>query len=99
MTFPSESGRLLTTRDVAQILGVCPETVLRWIDTRGLPARRLTNRAIRFREDEVEAWLDEHATGAATEKTPVNRRRAHAEVSLVSPVNPPPSAATTEKET
>jgi excisionase family DNA binding protein len=46
---------LLTTREVAELLGVKPETVLRWIDTRALPARRLTSRAIRFREDEVEA--------------------------------------------
>lgn len=29
-----------------------------WIDSRGLPARRLTSRAIRYDERELEAWLE-----------------------------------------
>jgi excisionase family DNA binding protein len=57
-------GRLLTTREVAERLAVSPETILRWIECRGLPARRLTSRAIRFDAHEVEAWLAERATGA-----------------------------------
>jgi predicted DNA-binding transcriptional regulator AlpA len=40
------------------------ETVLRWIDTRGLPAIRLTSRALRYDEAAIEAWLSERATRA-----------------------------------
>jgi excisionase family DNA binding protein len=98
------TARLLTTREVAETLGVSPETVLRWIDTRGLPARRLTSRAIRFCEDEVEAWLDKHATGAAPregESQPGGRAHTGGYAALRSAVraNPPLDAATTEKET
>jgi excisionase family DNA binding protein len=56
--------RLLTTRDVADLLGVSPETVLRWIDTRGLSARRLTSRAIRYDPAELAAWLEGRSTSA-----------------------------------
>jgi excisionase family DNA binding protein len=58
------SERLLTTREVADRLGVIPETVLRWTDSRGLPVIRLTSRALRYDEDEIDAWLAEHATAA-----------------------------------
>jgi excisionase family DNA binding protein len=58
------NGRLLTTREVAERLGVMPETILRWIDARGLPALRLTSRALRYDEEALDAWLAEHATAA-----------------------------------
>jgi excisionase family DNA binding protein len=58
------SDRLLTTREVADRLGVMPETVLRWIDSRGLPVIRLTSRALRYDEAELDAWLAERATAA-----------------------------------
>jgi excisionase family DNA binding protein len=58
------TGRLLTTREVADRLGVIPETVLRWVDTRGLPAIRLTSRALRYDEGELAVWVAEHATAA-----------------------------------
>jgi excisionase family DNA binding protein len=93
------TGRLLTCRQVADWLGITVETVLRWHRRGELPGFKLPGGAIRFREDDLEAWLEAHATGAATEKTPVNRHRAQTEVSLVSPVNPPQTAAQTEKET
>lgn len=73
------TGRLLTTREVAERLGVTPETVLRWIDTRGLPARRLTSRAIRFDETDLDAWLRERATraGGATRGVSATPDAAH----------------------
>jgi excisionase family DNA binding protein len=55
--------RLLTTREVADRLGIMPGTVLRWIETRGLPAIRLTSRAIRYEEDALDAWVEEHRDG------------------------------------
>ena len=51
--------KLRTTREIAERLGVTPDTVLRWKHKRGLPARELTSRAIRYDEDEVQAWIDE----------------------------------------
>lgn len=50
--------RLLTTRQVADYLGVSPETVLRRWRTGELPGYRLASNVLRFRESELEAWLE-----------------------------------------
>jgi hypothetical protein len=53
--------------------------VLVWITRRGLPAIRLTSPPLRFRfrEDELDAWLDEHATpDAANREASTTRDRA-----------------------
>ena len=56
--------RLLTAREVASRLSFKhPETVLRWRRRgEGPPAVKLDNGAIRYPEDELEAWLEERAT-------------------------------------
>ena len=59
------TDRLLTARDVADRLGLSTETVLSWVRRGDLPAFRL-GRAIRFREDELDAWLEQRATRADT---------------------------------
>jgi excisionase family DNA binding protein len=56
------TGRLLTAREVADLLGVSTETVLRWVRQGKLPAIKLPGGAVRFREDEVDGWLMERAT-------------------------------------
>jgi excisionase family DNA binding protein len=56
------TGRLLTARDVADLLGVSPETVLRWTRRGDLPAIKLPGGAIRYREHELDAWLIDRAT-------------------------------------
>ena len=56
------ADRLLTARAVADLLDVSAETILRWTRRGDLPAFRLPGGAIRFREDEVDAWLEERAT-------------------------------------
>jgi excisionase family DNA binding protein len=56
------TGRLLTARDVADVLGVSAETVLRWHRRGDLPAIRLPGGAIRFREDDLDGWLAARAT-------------------------------------
>jgi excisionase family DNA binding protein len=94
------SGQLLTTREVAEHLGVSPETVLRWIETRGLPARRLTSRAIRYDECELDAWLEERATTAApAREAPATLAGAAARrlPSHVPAIPPQPLAASTEE--
>ncbi len=53
---------LLTARHVAEVVGVSPETILRWVRRGDLPAIRLPGGAVRFRPDEIEAWLAERTT-------------------------------------
>jgi excisionase family DNA binding protein len=53
------SDRLLTTREVAELLALSPETVLRWHRSGKLPGgRRLGCNVLRFDAREVEAWLE-----------------------------------------
>jgi excisionase family DNA binding protein len=52
------SERLLTTREVATFLGVSPETVLRRWRAGELPGYRLASNVLRFRESEIEEWLE-----------------------------------------
>lgn len=53
------SDRLLRTRDVAAMLGVSTETVLRWHRSGKLHGGyRLASNVLRFRESEIEAWLE-----------------------------------------
>jgi excisionase family DNA binding protein len=58
------TGSLITARHVAELLGVSPETILRWTRRGELPAIRLPSGAIRYRPEDLDAWLDEHATAA-----------------------------------
>lgn len=51
------NDRLLTTRAVADYLGVSPETVLRRYRAGELPGVRLASNVLRFRESELEAFL------------------------------------------
>jgi excisionase family DNA binding protein len=55
---------LLTSRVVAQRLGVSTETVLRWVRRGELPAIRLPNGGLRFGEQQLEEWLEGRATPA-----------------------------------
>lgn len=60
------TGRLLTTRQVADYLGLSPETVLRRWRAGEIPGIRLASNVLRFREEAIEEWLDgrQHPTGA-----------------------------------
>jgi excisionase family DNA binding protein len=79
------SERLLTTRQVAERFGVVSETILRWVRCGRLPAIRISAGAIRFRESEIEAWLDEHTTAdGADREAPATRDAAR--LPLVSPI-------------
>ena len=50
---------LLTARAVADLLGVSTETVLRWSRCGSLPSLCLPGGAIRFRQDDLDAWLEQ----------------------------------------
>lgn len=67
------TNRLLTARALAEQLDVSAETVLRWVRRQELPSIHLPGGGVRFREQEIERWLEERATpsrGAST--TPVS---------------------------
>jgi excisionase family DNA binding protein len=49
---------LLTTRQVASLLGLSPATVLRRWRAGELPGYRLASNVLRFRESEIETWLE-----------------------------------------
>jgi excisionase family DNA binding protein len=49
--------RLLTARELGDVLGLSPSTVLDWFEAGRLPGFKL-GRVVRFRASEVEAWLE-----------------------------------------
>lgn len=49
--------RWVGVEDVAAHLGVGRDSVYRWAERRGLPARRV-GRLLRFKLSEVDAWVD-----------------------------------------
>lgn len=56
------TSRLLTARVVSELLDVAPATVLRWTRNGDLPAIRLPSGQVRYRSDELDAWMLERAT-------------------------------------
>lgn len=54
---------LLTTREVAEMLGLSSEAVLRRWRAGELPGFRLSTKVLRFRESEVLAWLESRRHG------------------------------------
>jgi len=81
------SVSLLTARQVADLLGMSSETVLRWVRRGEMPATRLPGGVIRFRQDDLEAWLEERAT-AQTRKCQPPRRPPPARSRLVASATP-----------
>lgn len=84
------SAQLLTGRQVADMLNVSQKTVLRWALEGELPSIRLSNRAIRFRTEAIDRWLEERATPAQARVTdPNGRRPATSLVRVTDPKEPP----------
>ena len=52
------SERLLTTRDVAELVSLSPETILRRYRAGELRGVRLGSNVLRFRPEDVDAWLE-----------------------------------------
>jgi excisionase family DNA binding protein len=72
------TGPLLTARQVAELFGVCAETVLRWTRRGDLPAIRLPGGAIRYAPDVVDARLEAWATSADTAAEELSDTPRHA---------------------
>jgi predicted DNA-binding transcriptional regulator AlpA len=90
----------LTTREVADRLGVTAETVLRWRVTRDLPSIVLTSRAIRYEETAIDASIAARTTtavpGRESANNPDRHRRGNA--TLPVPTIPLPRAAQDEED-
>jgi excisionase family DNA binding protein len=61
----TRTGALLTTREVADRLGLSPETILRRWRAGELPGYRIGANVLRFAEEDLEAWLDGRRVGPA----------------------------------
>lgn len=52
--------RLLKVEDVATMIGVTPRTIMRWVDDEAFAEPvRLGLRILRWREEDIDAWIDE----------------------------------------
>lgn len=63
------ASRLLEAEDVANYLGVRPDWVYREVRAGRLPHIRL-GRAVRFRRESIEAWVDARERGGSTRRRP-----------------------------
>jgi excisionase family DNA binding protein len=66
VTVEATNERLLTARELADMLGVSTETVLRWWRRGELPGIKLPGGAVRFRQSDIDRWLEQRARGVAT---------------------------------
>jgi excisionase family DNA binding protein len=63
------TDRLLNSREIGELLGFSPATVVDWAEAGNVPAFKVGGR-LRFRESEVLAWLEtKRAPGEATPVT------------------------------
>jgi excisionase family DNA binding protein len=102
------SERLLTARQVAELLGVTAETVLRWTRAGELRGYRLPGTVrgrLRYSVDEVEGWLEQHATAGGADREalttradPARRDGAYSTLRCSSLTTPPATPATTEED-
>jgi excisionase family DNA binding protein len=79
------SERLLTARELGEILGFSASTIVDWAEAGSVPAFKIGGR-LRFRESEVLAWLETKRAGREEEKlsTTPHGRPARGVVSLTS---------------
>jgi excisionase family DNA binding protein len=64
--------RLLTSSELADLLGFAAGTVVDWAEAGKLPCFKIGGR-LRFRESEVLEWLEARRVGARPEPTLVSR--------------------------
>jgi len=55
--------RMLTYKQAAEYLGLKKGTLYSMVHRGRIPHLRLGRRLVRFRKEELDAWLDEHAEG------------------------------------
>lgn len=50
--------RYLTTKELSDVFGVTTQTILRWRNKKGLPAKKFSSRRLEFYIYDVLDWLD-----------------------------------------
>lgn len=64
MVIDSQSGQLLTVREVAQLLHIHNNTVRRWSDEGIIRTYRISRRGDRrFKREDIDSFLNRHDTG------------------------------------
>ena len=61
-----KTAALLTYEEVSARLSVKPTLVVKWVERKLIPHIRLGARTVRFREDEIETWLEARSVGASS---------------------------------
>lgn len=54
--------KLLTVKEVAEIIGAKSSTIYGWAEQKLMPAYKI-NGLLRFKQDEVFEWINKHKTG------------------------------------
>lgn len=57
-TILTPRGEYLSDESAGALVGVAPKTITSWRKRRGLPFVRLSNRVVRIRRSDLEAWLE-----------------------------------------
>jgi excisionase family DNA binding protein len=95
------TGRLLTTRELADQVGVTPETILRYVragELRGIRLPGTVRGRLRFDPASIDAWLAEHSTAAPAREAPATQTGTAAQrLSSLAPATSPVGRATTEE--
>jgi excisionase family DNA binding protein len=60
------NGSLRTAREVAEYLGYSTETILRWTREHKLRGIRMPDGRLRYRDEDIEAWLAARETEGRT---------------------------------
>jgi len=60
--------KLLTREELAEQLGVSARTIDRWRDQGLAPPELMIQRVIRFRQSDIEAWLDDKTGSSKPEE-------------------------------
>lgn len=68
-------GRLLTPDDLAEITGLSAETLAQWrSQRRGIPFIKISRNCVRYREADLERWLQERIVRVENDPSNVRRR-------------------------
>lgn len=75
-TTPSRTARLMTTDDLAELLGVTERTIKRWRASGDGPPHMMFGRTVRYHPARVQAWMLAREQGTPSRKgaTPARGR-------------------------
>jgi excisionase family DNA binding protein len=71
---PRGMTKLLTTDDVAEMTGLSPETLAQWRWLKKeIPFVRLGKKCVRYRQSDIDAWLEKRLVSVTSGETPERR--------------------------